>query len=163
MNTCYCKWPDCNQKLEFGDELKGTKYKCPSCERETYLIPKLSTVAQIIKSLKTFGKYIIRGYFDTDSVKPPFDSPYKIILTFYHVAYFIFACMILLAGWLVLLNLHYGNGQSEDSDIYTFFLLHPKISKITIVLFLWSIGYWGYKTTRVIFDIAEYLRKISNK
>ena len=163
MNKCYCKWPDCKQRMEFGDELKGTKYKCPSCERETYLIPEISIPTQIIKSAESIGEYIICGYFDTDSVNPDNNSPYKFILSFYRIAYLTFAWLIIGLGILTLFNLHYSDDQSSDSNIYTFFLLHPKISKITIVLFLWSIGYWGYKTTRVIFDIAEYLRKISNK
>jgi hypothetical protein len=152
--------------MEFDDALIGTKYNCPACGRETYLLVENSILVEnpIWLAMEAVGKSVLSWYFDTNSVSPSKKSPYNIIIIFCHGAYVIFSTMMLIVGLLYLLPIEISPSTVNGGPGYlSFFESHLKLLKLFSIFFVWFSGYWLYKIIRVIFDIAEYLRQLVNK
>lgn len=158
-----CQWPDCGQKIEHDDLMANTKCICPTCNRETYLIPEIN-LKSFILGLKSILTPLYSIYFDTNAVNPKSSSPYKFVLSFARAIYLVFAAWLLLALVFVLLQLDLSpTGHGGEGNGFAFIADHPRILGGASLFCMWLFIYWGYKITRVIFDIAEYLRQIAAK
>jgi len=162
-----CQWPDCGQKIEHDATLANTKIVCPSCNRDTYLTPEPDLKRSFLSVLKSIFTPLYSIYFDVNAVKPGAASPYKFVLSFARAIYLFFAVLFLIAFVLVLLQLKFvsasDNGTSVSDSWYLFVATHPRIVGTLALAYVWVFVYWAYKITRVLFDIAEYLRQIASK
>ena len=159
-----CQWPDCGQKIEYDETMANQKYICPACKREIYLIPQLDLKHAFGAGIKSFFRSLYSVYFDTKAVKPTATSPYQFVMGLARAIYIFVAGWLLVCFILIMLQCHFASdNSSETMGLWEQIMNYPRLSGTLSCLVAWLVIYWGYKLTRVIFDIAEYLRQIANK
>lgn len=181
----YCDF--CRQKIEAQEVYFGMDINCPGC-KERITVPTLANAAAVVKenvNVEVKKDVVVmndvRGNYNTERLaetlmgnsllgrffKVYFDifdsidsgSPYRMVSGCLHALYCICAFLLLvlfIAGIpaSILIHVFYTKKFVFMEGLFT------GVAYMLISFVLWFTIYVQYKFTRVIFDIAEYLRKI---